>query len=135
MLKQFLKLISIKDITFLSDVNKDFFIDKSGKSHYYEINNFEIENFSNFIHNLSSNSLYTIIPIIYIKGKPDDPYITLSKSILVTKYSDYRLFHHYIFERFLKSKDSFEIIDDDFSLVLKYKRVKLDIGQIKRRFK
>lgn len=56
MLKQFLKLISINDITFLSDVNKDFFIDKSGKSHYYEINNFEIENFSNFIHNLSSNS-------------------------------------------------------------------------------
>lgn len=30
---------------------------------------------------------------------------------------------------------SFEIIDDDFLLVLKYKRVKLDINQIKRRFK
>jgi len=134
MLKQFLKHISIKDITLMSDVHKDLFIDKSGKFHYYESKNFYMEFFYNFITGLSSNSLYTVIPIISVKNSPDEPYIVLSNSILVTKYSDYKLVHNYIFERYLKSKDSFEIIDDDFLLVLKYKRVKLDINQIKRRF-
>jgi len=64
MLKKFLKHISVKEVTLLSDLNNEFFINKSSKSHYYEINNFEMEYFYNFFHSLASNSLYTVIPII-----------------------------------------------------------------------
>jgi len=67
-------------------------------------------------------------------GKPDEPYLVLSKSILITKYSDYKLFHHYIFERYLKSKDSFGIIDDNYLLILKYKKVNFDVHQFNKKF-
>lgn len=134
MFNQFLRHICTRNVTFLSDINKEFFINQSNKSNYQEIRTFEMGYFYDFITNLSHNSLYTVIPMIYIKGKPDEPYLVLSKSILVTKYSDYKLIHHYIFERYLKSKDSFEIIDEDFLLVLKYKKVNFDKEQFERKF-
>jgi hypothetical protein len=90
MFKKFLKLISIDDITMLSNIHKEIFINQNNKSNYYEFRGFELDNFSNFVNNLDSNSLYNVIPMISSKGNPQDPYIVLSRSILVSKYSNYR---------------------------------------------
>jgi hypothetical protein len=136
MLKQFLKQISVNNITLMADVNKDFFIDKSGKSNYYVHNNFEMEYFSNFVNNLDSNALYSVIPLISVKKNLNEPYLVLSNTMLVTKYSSYREIHHYVYENYLQSIDDFGMDHlEDYNLVFKYKRVKIDINQIKRRFK
>jgi hypothetical protein len=134
-LRFFLKHISINEVTLLSDINKELFIDQSGKSHYNEINNFEMEYFYNFITNLNSNSLYTVIPIISIKNNYNEPYMVLSKSILVTKYSSYKIIQYYIYSKYLKSLEDFGIDGlEDFHLILKYKKAKLDINQINKKF-
>jgi len=131
MLKQFLKHISVKDITLMSDVHKDLFINNYSKSHYFEMKNFEIEYFYDFITTLSSNSLYTMIPMISINNNPDEPYLVLSNSILVSKHSDHRMIHHYIYAKYIKSLEDFNSDGlEDYTLVFKYKRIKLDINQI-----
>jgi hypothetical protein len=134
-LRFFLEHISRNNITLLADINKEFFIDQANKSHYYEIYNFEREYFYNFITNLNSNSLYTVIPIISIKNNINEPYMVLSRSILVSKYSDYKLFREYIYSKYLKSLEDFGIDGlEDFNITLKYKKVRLDINQINKKF-
>lgn len=137
MLKQLLKNISVRDITLMADVNKEWFINKSGKSFYYEINNFEMNYFSNFITGLSSNSLYTIIPIVSPSNDPTEPYLVLSRSILVSHYSDYRLIHHYLFDKYNHAIENFGMdeYDSEFKLIFKYKRISLDLDQLKKKFK
>lgn len=134
-LRRFLKLISVDNITFLHSINKDFFIDKSGKSNYYEIKFWEMEYFSNFVHSIDNNSLYTVIPIISPTNNHDKPYLVLSRSILVSKYSDYKLIHRLLNDRFHDSLDDFGIKNiEGYTLILKYKKVKIDLNQIKRKF-
>jgi hypothetical protein len=134
-LRFFLEHISRNNITLLADINTEFFIDQANKSHYYEIYNFEREYFYNFITNLNSNSLYTVIPIISIKNNINEPYMVLSRSILVSKYSDYKLFREYIYSKYLKSLEDFGIDGlEDFNITLKYKKVRLDINQINKKF-
>lgn len=108
-LRYFLKNISVNEVTLLADINKEFFIDQSSKSNYHEIYNFEMEYFYNFITNLDGNSLYTVIPIISVKNS--DPYMVLSKSILVTKYSSYRAVQYFIYSRSHKSLEDFLLTD------------------------
>jgi hypothetical protein len=135
MIRKFLKNISVDNVLLLSDINKDFFVDKSGKSNYLHVNSFEIEYFKDFINNLNSNYLYTVIPLISATNNPHESYIVLSRSILVTKYSDYSRIHYFIHRKYLDSLEDFNIKDtSNFTIILKYKRVKFDINQIKRRF-
>jgi hypothetical protein len=121
------------DVYYLDD---SILQDKPYKSNYYEINNnFEMEYFYNFITNLDNNSLFTVIPIISIKNNFNEPYMVLGKSILVTRYSSYKLIHHDIYSKYLKSLDDFGIDGlEDFHIILKYKKVKLNINQINKKF-
>ena len=66
-------------------------------------------NFSNFINNLDSNSLYYFIPIIKINFDLNNPYIVLSNSILISKFSDYRLIHYYVYNKFNQSINDFKL--------------------------
>jgi hypothetical protein len=132
MFKKFLKLISVNDITFLHNINKDFFIDQSGKPNYIEIRNFEMEYFYNFITNLDSNSLYTVIPVLSPSNDHNKPYIVISRNILVSKYSSYKDLHHFILAKYHEALEDFDIDkSNSFHVILKYKRVKIDLYQVK----
>lgn len=128
-------MISINEVTFLHNVHKDFFIDKSGKSNYFSFKEFDSYNFNNFISTLNSNSLYSIVPMISINNTQEEPYIVLSRTILVTKYSDYKTIHKYICDRFNFSLDLYKIDElEDYNIVFKFKKVRIDISQL-RKFK
>lgn len=94
-----------------------------------------MEYFYNFITNLNSNSLYAVIPIISINNNPNEPYIVLSRSILVSKYCNYWMVQYYIYAKYFKSLEDFGIDNlEDYRLVFKYKKVRLDIDQINKKF-
>jgi hypothetical protein len=95
-----LKVISKHGITLQKDINRRFDIDKSGKSDYFLIRNFEIKLISLFIESLDSKGLYSLIPMISINGKVDEPFITLTNSILITNYSNYVTIHNYIYKNY-----------------------------------
>jgi hypothetical protein len=85
-------------------------------------------NSSVFIVNLNSVFI-TIIPFISISRKIDDPYLILSRQILLTKYSNYVTVNDYLvdkinmaIEQFMFNQDG----DNHFFLLFKYKKVKFD---------
>jgi hypothetical protein len=61
----------------------------------------------------------------------------LSRTILVTKYSNYKEIHHYTFAKYQEALKDFNI--DKFSnffkfFSFKFKKVRMDINQINKRF-
>jgi len=132
MIRKFLKLISIDNIMFLHNIIKEIFINQSSKSNYYEINNFEIRDFHDFFNKLDSNSLYTVIPVLSPSNDHNKPYIVLSRNILVSKYSSYRDLHPFIFAKYHEALEDFDKYNS-FHVTLKYKRVKIDLYQVKKK--
>lgn len=64
--------------------------------------------------------------------------MVLSRSILISKYSSYKELHEYVYIKYNYAINEFNIDHDtklDFKIIFKYKRIKIDINQIKRRFK
>lgn len=80
----------------LKDINSRIKIYKIGKFNHYYIPNMRLPGIINFISKLDEDAIYTIIPIISMVGKTDDPYIILSKQILVTRYSSPKLIHEFL---------------------------------------
>jgi len=97
---QLLALISTKEITLLKDMNNLIVIDTKGKFRYFYIQNMESWGIINFISRLEENYIYTIIPMISMLGKDEDPYIVLSKQILVSKNSSPRVIEAYLENQF-----------------------------------
>ena len=65
------------------------------RSNYFIFKNYDMFYFFNFLNNLSGDSLYTVVPIITEKGNPDDPYMVLGRTFLVSKFSlPKTIFHH-----------------------------------------
>jgi hypothetical protein len=85
-------LISIEEITFLKDLDRRITINKFGKFNYYKINELRNQNlFLEFINELEEGCVYTVIPIISRYDNSEDPFITLSKQILLTNKSNHLL--------------------------------------------
>jgi len=84
----------------LKDINSRIKIYKIGKFNHYYIPNMQLPGIINFISKLEEDAIYTIIPIISMGGKTDDPYIILSKQILVTRNSDPKVIHEYLNSKF-----------------------------------
>jgi hypothetical protein len=127
-----LKNISNKDITFIKDVSKLFKIDKTGEFKYFINYNFDIKGIKQFILTLDDKSIYTIIPFISINCKTDDPFLTLSKQILVTKYSNYETINNYLGDKLNDAVDQFmfnENGNNHFYLIFKYKKFKIDFNE------
>lgn len=73
-------------------------------------------------------------PIISTKGNQYDPYVVLSRSILVTKYSDYKLIQYYLYSKYQTFLEKLDIDGiDNYKLILKYKKVRFDIDQINKK--
>ena len=110
-----LKSTSNNQITLLKDINKIIKTDKNGKFSYFYIPNFQINEIKNFINKLEVDSLYTLIPMISIYGKDEEPYLILSKQILVTNYSN-----HLTISNFISNQLEIALNDFNFKLDRKY---------------
>jgi hypothetical protein len=100
------------------------------------MNDFEIQNFYEFFKKINGNMVYSVSPMISIKGNPNEPYTVLSKSILITKYSDCRLIQFYLYNKYQQFLKDFGVnYLDKYKLVFKFKKVRFDIDQINRKFK
>jgi hypothetical protein len=91
-----LRLISTNEITMLKDMNNLIHINLSGKFKYFYIPNMEIRGILNFIQRLDTEAIYTLIPVISMLAKDNDPHIILSKQILVTNNSSSKLIYNFL---------------------------------------
>jgi hypothetical protein len=123
---ELLKNTSNNKITFLSDINHCVEINKSGKFKYFINYNIDIKLIKEFIDTLNPFSLYVMIPLISKTGKLNDPYIILSKQILVTKYSNYIIVNEFLVEQLNTFLTDFELGEiDNYFLIFKYKKISL----------
>jgi len=131
---QLLQLISTKAITMLKDIDHLIKINKIGKFKHYYIHNMEILGITNFISKLDDDAIYTIIPIISMFGKTDDPYIILSKQILVTRDSSPKVIHEYLNSKLDQTILDFGSVSLDggnhFQLIFKYKKITFDLSRL-----
>lgn len=126
---ELLKRISNSNITLLKDVNKQIQINKNGKFKYYYLPFFDFNKIIEFIDNLENNYLYTIIPLIFLYGRDEDPHIILSKQILISSFSNPRIINDYLIKQLEKIVDDFGInLENKFYyLIFKYKKIEIII--------
>nr|YP_009498199.1 hypothetical protein [Lactarius deliciosus]AWX52985.1 hypothetical protein [Lactarius deliciosus] len=124
---ELLKNTSNNEITLLKDINKLVKTEKNGKFQYFYISYFQINLIREFILNLDSNSFYTLIPMLSIYGKDEEPYLILSKQILITNYSSPEIINNYILKQLDQALIDFEFnLDNRFHcLIFKYKQIKI----------
>jgi hypothetical protein len=126
-------LITTTNITFLNSLNDKIKIIKDGKFIYFKSFLLDINSIENFLIQLDSDKIYTLIPILSINDRKDQPFIVLSQQILVTKFSNPKLLYNFIDEKVISSKDLFNINNlDRFNTVLKYKAVEFDFLSYKK---
>jgi hypothetical protein len=126
---ELLKRTSKTNITLLKDVNKNFNVNKNGKFQYYYIPFSEIKGIADFLFHLKGDSLYTVIPKISMFGKDEDPYIVLSKQILMSKYSDPKTISDFLISQSEIAINDFELtsLNKFHYLIFKYKKIVLEI--------
>jgi hypothetical protein len=123
---ELLKNTSNNKITFLSDINHYVEKNKSGKFKYFINYNFDIKLIKEFIDTLNPFSLYVMIPLISKTGKLNDPYIILSKQILITEFSNYITVNEFLAEQLNTFLTDFELREiDNYFLIFKYKKISL----------
>ena len=124
---ELIKRTSNTQITLLKDIKKHIKTDKSGKFKYFYIPYFQIKGIEEFILSLENNSLYTIIPVLSIFGKDEDPHLILSKQILITSYSDPLIVKDFLNLQLDKAFNEFEFnIDNKFHyLIFKFKKISI----------
>jgi hypothetical protein len=122
-------LISIKEITFLKEMDQRIHFNKFGKYYYHNLE-FGYNNVGKFLNQLENKNIYVIIPIISRNNRPDQPYIILSQQLLVTNTSSALLIAKYINTKFNEMIELYGISDsDNLQLVFKYKQVKIKFNE------
>ena len=131
---QFVKIISTNEITMLKDIDNLITINKNGKFKYQYIPCLQIREILDFISKLDNDSFYTIIPIISMFGKDNDPQIILSKQILVSNNSSATLIYNFLNNKLEFAIQDFGVNNLDngnyFHLIFKYKKVVLDFSKL-----
>lgn len=126
-------LISTKDITFLKDVDTKINIIKNGQFKHFKLYGCDLDQVKNFLFNLDSNKIYTLIPFISINAKIEDPLIILSRQILISRNSDPTLLYNYVNDRLLFAQDQFEFDKlESFYTIFKYKYIEIDFNSYKK---
>jgi hypothetical protein len=105
------KVFSQNQISLLSDIHKSIKIDAYGEFKHFKMFRINFEQVSNFLDNLDNNKIYTVIPIISINNNIDEPFITLSRQILVTKHSNPVTVTEFLMEKFSKAELLFDMGD------------------------
>ena len=123
-LKKLLGLISTKDITFNSSVNKEFKIQAENRFNIYNFNNFiNLIEITQFLETLESDRVYVIIPLISKTNNSSDPWLILSKMVLITKHSNSELIYNYLNKQWLKAQDDFRMEPYHLQFNIKYRPV------------
>jgi hypothetical protein len=83
-----MKNLTQTHISFLSTINRNFEVDKSGKYHYLNLYKIELKNIAYFINKIKDDEIILIFPFITTTESPTDPYLRLSDQFLVTNKSN-----------------------------------------------
>lgn len=127
-----LKAFSYNNISLLSDLHKSIKIDAYGEFKHFKMFRIEFEQITNFLDNLNSD-VYTVIPLISINNNINDPFFTLSRQILLTKYSSPVVITEFLIDKMNRANELFEIGDLQYYwLILKYKPMQLDFENFKK---
>jgi hypothetical protein len=133
--KLFLKTISVNDIHLQCHFKKEIYLIHSNKSTYISYRDYESQHINDFISSLDGDKLYSVIPMISIKACLNRPYIVLSQSVLLSKYSNYHMLNHYIHKKHMEIMDEFGMKNiDNPVLTLKYKKISIDFNQLNRKY-
>jgi hypothetical protein len=120
----FLSKISSSEITFMKDLGDCLTVTPMSKYKYFNMYCFETLPIRDFINILDEDQIYILIPFISMDGKLDDPYLILSRQILVTQYSNIYVIQGYLHKQYLKSKDHFNLYElEDYKCYFKYRKV------------
>ena len=125
-------LISTKNITFIRDIQPNVKVCGEGQYKFYDskftqfelININEINNFLNLIDN---DSIYQLILFISPLKTNENPWLTLSKIFLVTKFSNASLITDYINNQYKKAYFDFRMNPTHVTLTIKYRKVTLKV--------
>lgn len=124
-------LISTKDITFLWNLDKRIEVNKFGKFNYHNFGEeIHVNNIWKFLSQLDENKIYTIIPVLSKNNTPDEPFIILSQTFLVTKHSSYILIKKYLHDKIILTSELYKVDEiDNLSITFKYKEVKIEFNE------
>jgi hypothetical protein len=133
MTSKIFELISTKEITFLKDLDNRILIHKNGKFYYNSnICNSELDYsiIKDFLSKLEFNKIYTLIPYLSINNKTDEPYIILSKQILISKASDSFILYDYIDDKIKETINLYNIDQlENFYIIFKFKQVNIEFKE------
>jgi len=119
-----MKIISVNKVTFLKDIDIYKKVKYLDKFRYFDGLDLENGKIRQFLFSLDDLSLYTVIPFITISGKLDNPYLILSRQILVSMNSNPIIIHNYIFNQLAIALDDFNIDNlNSYSIYFKYRKV------------
>jgi hypothetical protein len=122
------KNISREKITFLKDIDKSLNVYLNGEFKYFKIPLMDSKGIYDFIDEIDGDKLYLVIPFITHSCKLDDPFIILSRQILISRYSSEITIRNYLDYQLNKSIIDFGMSGlDKFYLIFKYKKVKLEL--------
>jgi hypothetical protein len=131
---QILSIISTNEITMLKDIDNVITINKNGKFKYFHIPSADKLGFINFISKLENEAVYTVIPLISMLAKDNEPHIILSKQILVANNSSAKIIHDYFTLKLDQAILDFGITNLEnanyYYLILKYKKVHFDFSKL-----
>src|SRR5258708_12973266 len=90
-------------ITFLSDIDRSYRVNKSEKYFYYPLGNVSEDRISDFLGKMENSQAYLIFPFLSITENPNDTYLRLSNQILINNYSKIRLLSNFLKKHCIKS--------------------------------
>jgi hypothetical protein len=126
-------IISTKSISFLYDLDNRIDIIKNGKFKYYKIFCIEEKQIINFLQNLDDKKIYSLIPLISINDRRDQPFTVLSQTILITKESDPLLIYNYLNNKIDDTINLFNIDTlNSYFTILKYKQIEINFNEYKK---
>ena len=88
---------------------------------------FEMKRIKFFIELIKFDEIYEIVPIISITGRSQDPFLTISNSILISSFSNPVTINNYLFKKLSVASEQFETDFDDYFLIFKYKKVSFNL--------
>lgn len=128
-------VISTKEITYLKELDNRIIINKTGKFNFFKVVELTINNITKFLNELEDNKVYSLFPLVSANNNPDEPYILLSQSFLVTNKSDPLLIARFVHDKCMLTGKLFNIPEfDEFSIIFKYKPVEITFNY-KNKFK
>jgi hypothetical protein len=114
--------LSYDNISFLTDINNRYRVDKTNRYYYHLVSGFNIFNVQTFLSSIRNDDIMLIFPFISITKNPDDPYLRLSNQFLVNKDSNAKLISEFIQYQFNNSDFNIDQGSSSYSY-FKYKKV------------